>query len=74
MAYFAKLGVGDVVETVIAVSDDIATSEQAGADFLNTTLKMNSVWKQTSTTHAGIGWKFDRYTGLFSCPPAIPTE
>ena len=34
MAYFAKLGKGNVVEEVSIVHDDIATNEQAGIDFL----------------------------------------
>ena len=35
MAHFAKLGVGNVVERVAVVSNDVATTEQAGVDFLN---------------------------------------
>ena len=35
MAYFAKLGAGNIIVTVEAVSNDIATTEQAGIDFLN---------------------------------------
>ena len=35
MAHFCKLGVGNKVLKVIAVSNDVATSEQAGIDFLN---------------------------------------
>jgi hypothetical protein len=34
MAHFAKLGTGNIVEQVIVVSNDIATTEQAGIDFL----------------------------------------
>jgi hypothetical protein len=33
MAHFAKLGVGNIIEQVIVVSNDIATTEQAGVDF-----------------------------------------
>ena len=33
MAHFAKLGVGNIVERVVVVSNDIATTEQAGMDF-----------------------------------------
>ena len=33
MAHFAKLGRGDIVLEVQVVSNDIATTEQAGADF-----------------------------------------
>ena len=35
MAHFAKLGIGNIVERVEVVSNDIATTEQAGVDFLN---------------------------------------
>jgi hypothetical protein len=34
MAHFAKLGVGNIVEQVIVVSNDVATTEQAGIEFL----------------------------------------
>ena len=47
MAYFAKLGKGNVVEQVVVVSNDIATTEQAGIDFLNDLYKTRDVWKQT---------------------------
>ena len=36
MASFAKLGRGNIVLTVEVVSNDIATTEQAGVDILNT--------------------------------------
>ena len=49
MAHFAKIGAGNIVEQVIVVSNDIATTEQAGIDFLNNLYKdRNVVWKQTS--------------------------
>ena len=35
MTHFAKLGVGNVVETVHVVSNDVALTEQVGIDFLN---------------------------------------
>ena len=53
MARFAKLGIGNVVETVVLVSNDIATTEQAGVDFLNNLYKTNDVWKQTSYNTRG---------------------
>jgi len=74
MAYFAKLGVGDVVEQVLVVNDDVATSEQAGIDFLNTTYKTNGdVWIQTyidgsQRGYAGIGYSYDRESDLFTAP------
>jgi nucleoside phosphorylase len=39
MAHFAKLGVGDIVVAVHVVSNDVATTEQAGVDFLNNLYK-----------------------------------
>ena len=53
MAHFAKLGVGNVVEKVEVISNDIATSEQAGVDFLNDLYGTNDVWKQTSYNSKG---------------------
>ena len=55
MAHFAKLGVGNVVTAVHSVSNDIATTEQAGIDFLNKLHKTHDVWKQTSyNTQGGV--------------------
>tara|TARA_R100001460_G_scaffold12423_1_gene28575 strand:+ start:1646 stop:2023 length:378 start_codon:yes stop_codon:yes gene_type:complete len=84
MAHFAKLGVGNKVEKVEVVSNDIATSEQAGIDFLNNLYKTNDVWKQTSyntiggvhqlggtpfrKNYAGINWKYDPYKDAFISP------
>jgi len=48
MASFAKIGVGNIILTVEVVSNDIATTEQAGVDFLNTLYGTRDVWKQTS--------------------------
>ena len=53
MAHFAKLGVGDIVVAVHVVSNDIATTEQAGIDFLNNLYKTRDVWKQTSYNTIG---------------------
>ena len=54
MAHFAKLGTGDVVLTVEVVSNDIATSEQAGVEFLQSLYNNRDVWKQTSyNTYGG---------------------
>jgi len=53
MAHFCKLGVGNIVEKVEVVSNDIATTEQAGVDFLNNLYKTNDVWKQTSYNTVG---------------------
>jgi len=54
MAHFAKLGKGNKVLLVEAVHNDVATTEQAGIDFLNNTYKTNDVWRQTSyNTYGG---------------------
>jgi len=84
MAHFAKLGVGNIVLSVHVVSNDIATTEQAGVDFLNNLHGTNNVWKQTSynTTggehrlsgtpfrknYAGIGFKYDQTRDAFIPP------
>jgi len=55
MAHFAKLGIGNIIERVEVVSNDIATTEQAGVDFLNNLYGTRDVWKQTSyNTKAGV--------------------
>ncbi len=49
MAHFCKLGVGNVVEQIVVVSNNVATSEQAGVEFLHNLYKNDRVvWKQTS--------------------------
>ena len=74
MAHFAKLGVGNIVETVIVVSNDIATTEQAGVDFVNTLYKTRDVWKQTSyngnirKNYAGVGYTYDQTRDAFIPP------
>ena len=76
MAYFAKLGIGNKVLTVHSVEDSIATTEQAGIDFLNNLYKTDNVWKQTyidgsqRKNYAGIGFKYD--TGRDAFIPIKP--
>ena len=53
MAHFAKLGTGNIVTAVHVVSNDVATTEQAGVDFLNDLYKTRDVWKQTSYNTKG---------------------
>ena len=61
MAHFAKIGVGNVVEKVEVVSNDIATSEQAGVEFLQNLYKDRALWKQTSyNTFGGKHWTFTK--------------
>lgn len=53
MASFAKLGKGNIIERVEVVSNDIATTEQAGVEFLQNLYGDRAVWKQTSYNTAG---------------------
>jgi hypothetical protein len=84
MAHFAKLGVGNIVETVIVVSNDIATTEQAGLDFINKLYNTRDVWKKTSyntfagehnlggtpfrKNYANIGYQYDQQRDAFIPP------
>ena len=74
MAHFAKLGTGNIVERVEVVSNDIATTEQAGADFLNNLYKTRDIWKQTSyngnirKNFAGVGYHYDQARDAFIPP------
>ena len=75
MAHFAKLGVGNIVEQVIVVSNDVATTEQAGIDFLKELYNQpNGIWKQTSYNNnirknfAGIGYHYDQARDAFIAP------
>ena len=84
MASFVKLGTGNKVLTVVVVSNDIATTEQAGIDFLNNLYGTNDIWKQTSyntiggkhrlggtpfrKNFAGIGYKYDQTRDAFIPP------
>jgi hypothetical protein len=74
MAHFAKLGTGNIIEQVIVVSNDIATTEQAGIDFINKLYNTRDVWKQTSynrnfrKNYAGIGYTYDATRDAFIAP------
>ena len=74
MAHFAKLGIGNIVLTVEVVSNDIATTEQEGVDFLNNLYNTRDVWKQTSYNNnirknfAGIGYSYKQDLDAFIAP------
>ena len=74
MAHFAKLGTGNIVERVEVVSNDVATTEQAGVDFLNNLYNTRDVWKQTSYNNnirknfAGPGFTYDQTRDAFIAP------
>ena len=84
MAHFAKLNSDNIVLTIEVVSDDIATTEQAGVNFLNNLYGTSDVWKQTSyntrggvhqlggtpfrKNYAGIGFTYDQTKDAFIYP------
>ena len=74
MAHFAKLGIGNIVEQVVVVHNDVATSEKAGEDFLNKIYNTRDVWKQTSYNKsfrgnmATVGGTYDQQRDVFLPP------
>ena len=76
MAHFAKLGKGNIVERVAVVSNDVATNEQAGIEFLQNLYKDRAVWKQTSyngnirKNYAAVGYKYDQTSCLLYTSPS----
>ena len=61
MAYFAKLGTGNIIEKVISINNAVITDangieqEQLGLNFINQLYNTNDVWKKTSyNTHGGV--------------------
>ena len=77
MAYFAKLGTGNIVENVISINNAVITDangveqEQLGVDFINNLYGTNDIWKQTSynnrirKNYAGIGYTYDETRDAF---------
>ena len=80
MAYFAKLGTGNIVEQVISINNAVITDangveqEQLGVDFINKLYNTRDVWKQTSynnnirKNYAGIGYTYDQTRDAFIAP------
>ena len=80
MAYFAKLGTGNIVENVISINNSVITDangveqEQLGNDFINKLYNTRDVWKQTSynnnfrKNYAGIGYQYDQQRDAFIPP------
>jgi hypothetical protein len=55
MASFAKIGIGNKVEQVLVVHNNVATSEQAGVEFLQNLYGSRDTWIQTSyNTYGGV--------------------
>ena len=77
MAYFAKLGTGNIVENVISINNAVITDtngveqEQLGKDFINKMYNTRDVWKQTSYNNnirknfAGVGYQYDQTRDAF---------
>jgi len=80
MAHFAKLGIGNIVETVISINNAVITDangieqEQLGNDFINKLYNTRDVWKQTSyngnirKNYAGVGYQYDQTRDAFIPP------
>jgi hypothetical protein len=80
MAYFAKLGTGNIVEQVISINNAVITDangveqEQLGNDFINKLYNTRDVWKQTSynnnirKNYAGIDYTYDQQRDAFIAP------
>ena len=80
MAYFAKLGTGNIIEQVISINNAVITDangieqEQLGVDFINKLYNTRDVWKQTSYNNnirknfAGIGYQYDQTRDAFIPP------
>ena len=84
MATFAKIGSGNIVEQVVAVSNEVATTEQAGVEFLQNLYNDTATWKQTSyntyggvhsldgtpfrKNFAGVGYTYDETKNAFIAP------
>jgi hypothetical protein len=80
MAYFAKLGTGNIIEKVISINNSVITDsngieqEQLGVDFINKLYNTRDVWKQTSynnnfrKNYAGIGYHYDQARDAFIAP------
>ena len=80
MAYFAKLGTGNIVENVISINNSVITDangveqEKLGVDFINKLYNTRDVWKQTSYNNnirknfAGIGYQYDQTRDAFIAP------
>jgi len=80
MAYFAKLGTGNIVENVISINNSVITDsngveqEQLGVNFINKLYNTRDVWKQTSYNNnfrknfAGVGYQYDQQRDAFIAP------
>jgi hypothetical protein len=77
MAYFAKLGTGNIIEQVISINNSVITDsngieqEQLGIDFINKLYNTRDVWKQTSynktfrKNFASVGYQYNQQRDAF---------
>jgi len=84
MAHFAQLNANNIVERVLVVNDNDATTEENGNAFLQSLYGSNETWKQTSyntrggvhinggtpfrKNYACIGYKYDADKDAFIPP------
>jgi len=84
MAHFAQLNANNIVERVLVVNDNDATTEENGIAFLQSLYGSNETWKQTSyntrggvhinggtpfrKNYACIGYKYDADKDAFIPP------
>jgi hypothetical protein len=75
MAHFAILKSGNIVDQVVVVSNDIATTEQAGIEFLRNLYKdqhlpviQTSYNNNIRKNFAGIGYQYDQTRDAFIPP------
>jgi hypothetical protein len=79
MAYFAKLNNSNIVEQVVVVNDNDASTEQDGIDFLHALYKNNDTWKQTykdrsqRKNYAGPGYIYEAERNAFYLPKPYPS-
>jgi len=79
MAHFCKIDENNIVKQVIVVSNDIATTEEKGIEFLKNLYGQTFNWVQTSynanirKNYAGIGYTYDESRDAFIQPKPFPS-
>lgn len=87
MAYFAQLNSDNVVQQVISINNAVVNepdyafpqTEPVGQVFIDQTLKIPGIWKQTSfnksfrKNYAGIGYTYDPARDAFIPPKPFPS-
>ena len=80
MAHFAILKAGNIVEKVVVVSNEVATTEQVGVEFLRNLYKdqhlpviQTSYNNNIRKNFAGIGYQYDQTRDAFIAPKLYPS-